>query len=372
MTRIPVAKPDLSGNEEQYVLEALRSSWISSTGPFVTRFEKEFAALCGTRGALGVVNGTMALHLALLTVDLRAGDEVLVPSLTYIATANAVRYCGAEPVFVEVDPQTWCMDPGKLEAAITRRTKGVIPVHLYGHPADMDAINHIAATHGLWVVEDAAESHLARYKGRPTGSLAKLGVFSFYGNKVLTSGEGGAITVDDPWLEHRARVLRGQGVDPQRRYFFPITGYNYRLTNLCCALLCAQMERAARMLERRRAIYRRYAELLEGVPGIGFQPVAPWAEPSPWLYCITVDAQAYGRDRDELMALLAAEDIDTRPFFIPVHRLPPFKEASEKRGESLPVTDRLGATGLNLPTYAEMDAADVEAVARAVRKGAAL
>ena len=188
MKSIPVAEPDLSGNEERYVLEAVRSSWISSTGPFVQRFESEFARIAGTRASLGVVNGTMALHLALMTVDLRPGDEVLVPSLTYVATANAVRYCGAEPVFVDVDPDTWCIDPRQLESRITRRTKGIIPVHLYGHPADMDVINHVAATHGLWVVEDAAEAHTARYRGRPAGSLARIGVFSFYGNKVLTSG----------------------------------------------------------------------------------------------------------------------------------------------------------------------------------------
>ncbi len=196
--RIPVAVPDLSGNEEKYAVEAIRSSWISSTGPFVHRFEKEFAELCGTRAAISVCNGTVALHLALLALDVRPGDEVLVPSLTYVATANAVRYVGAEPVFVDVDPGTWCMDPGQLEASITRRTKGIIPVHLYGHPADMDAINHVAAVHGLWVVEDAAEAHLASYKGRKTGSLAPIATFSFYGNKTFTCGEGGAITLNDP------------------------------------------------------------------------------------------------------------------------------------------------------------------------------
>lgn len=368
MIRIPVASPDLSGNEEKYVVEAIRSSWISSTGAFVSRFEKEFAAVCGTRASIGVANGTLALHLALMTVDLRPGDEVLVPSLTYIATANAVRYCGAEPVFVDVDPHTWCMDPKLLEASITRRTKGIIPVHLYGHPADMDVINHIAATHGLWVVEDAAESHFARYKGRPTGGLARIGVFSFYGNKVLTSGEGGAVTLDDPALEHRARLLKGQGVDPERRYFFPITGYNYRLTNLACAILCAQLERAGEMVARRRRIYARYRELLEGVPGIGFQPRAPWVEISPWLYSITVDASEYGRSRDDLAAILADRGIETRPFFHPLHRLPPFKEESRKRGEVLPVTDRLGSSGLNLPTFTRMSDADLETVASAVRE----
>jgi perosamine synthetase len=367
MNRIPVAEPDLGGNEEKYVLEAVRSSWISSTGPYVKRFEQEFAALCGSRGALSVVNGTMALHLALLTVDLRPGDEVLVPSLTYVATANAVRYCGAEPVFVDVDPATWCIDPARLEASITRRTKGIIPVHLYGHPADMDAINHLAATHGLWVVEDAAEAHLARYKGRPTGGLARLGTFSFYGNKILTSGEGGAVTVNDPALEQRARVLRGQGVDPERRYFFPITGYNYRLTNVACALLCAQLERASELVARRRAIFARYQELLRGIPGLGFQPVAPWAEPSPWLFCLTVDERAFGKSRDELMRHLDEHGIETRPFFIPLHLLPPYKEEARKRGDELPVTLALSAAGLNLPTSTRLSDADLERIATAIR-----
>src|SRR6476661_6359846 len=221
--RIPVAAPDLTGNEEKYVLEALRSSWISSTGPFIDRFEREFAAVNGTRTSLGVCNGTVALHLALLALDVRPGDEVLIPSLTYIATANAVRYVGAEPVFVDVDPETWCIDPQRLEDAITPRTRGIIPVHLYGHPADMDAINHLAAVHGLWVVEDAAEAHFARYKNQIVGSLGRIATFSFYGNKILTSGEGGALTLDDPHLELRIRTLRGQGMDPSRRYFFPVT-----------------------------------------------------------------------------------------------------------------------------------------------------
>src|SRR4030065_187304 len=182
---IPLAAPDLSGNEEKYVVDAIRSSWIGATGKYVTRFEKEFASLCGVRASIGVCSGTVALHLALLALDVRPGDEVLVPSLTYVATANAVRYIGGEPVFVDIDPETWGLDPRKIEAAITRRTRGIIPVHLYGHPADMDSINHIAAVHGLWVVEDAAEAHLAKYKGRVAGSLARMATFSFYGNKIF-------------------------------------------------------------------------------------------------------------------------------------------------------------------------------------------
>lgn len=365
---IPVAAPDLSGNEERYVVEAIRSSWISSTGPFIQRFEREFAELCGAGAAIAVCNGTVALHLALLALDVRPGDEVLVPSLTYIATANAVRYVGAEPVFVDVDPATWCIDPARLEARITRRTKGIIPVDLYGHPADMDAINHIAAVHGLWVVEDAAEAHLARYKGRPTGGLASISTFSFYGNKIFTCGEGGVLTVSNPQLEMRIRTLRGQGMDPQRRYFFPVTGYNFRLTNVACAMLCAQFERRNEIIAKRERIFARYRELLDGIPGIGFQPVAAWAQPAPWLFCITVDERAFGRTRDELMHALAAAGIDTRPFFIPLHSLPPFREESARRGERLPVTDTLSCGGMNLPTYGALTEQDIVRIAEIVRK----
>ncbi len=365
---IPVAAADLSGNEEAYVVEAIRSSWISSTGKFVSRFEQEFAAMCGTRAAIGVCNGTVALHLALLGLDVRPGDEVLVPSLTYIATANAVRYVGAEPVFVDVDSDTWCIDPKLLEASITRRTKGIIAVHLYGHPADMDAINHIAAVHGLWVVEDAAEAHLATYNGRPVGGLADVATFSFYGNKILTCGEGGALTLNDRQLELRLRTLRGQGMDPERRYYFPVTGYNFRLTNVACALLCAQLERKDAIVEARGRIFRAYKELLGGIPGIGFQPVANWAVPAPWLFCMTVDKAEYGCSRDELMHILSERGIDTRPFFLPLHKLPPFREESRKRGECLPYTDALSDSGMNLPTYSALRDAQIEQICEIIRQ----
>ena len=364
---IPVAQPDLSGNEEKYVVDAIRSSWISSTGPYVNRFESEFAELCGTRATVGVCNGTVALHLALLALDVRPGDEVLVPSLTYIATANAVRYVGAEPVFVDVDPQTWCIDPRRIEEKITRRTKGIIPVHLYGHPADMDAINHIAAVHGLWVVEDAAEAHLARYKGRVTGNLASMATFSFYGNKIFTCGEGGALTVNDTQLEVRIRTLRGQGMDPNRRYYFPVTGYNFRMTNVAAAFLCAQLERKDAIIARRKEIFRMYDEQLAGIPGIGFQPVAPWAQPAPWLYCITVSQQEFGRTRDEVMEAFAKEKIESRPFFLSLHHLPPFREESARRGDVLPVTEALSESGLNLPTFASLSETSIDRIASVIR-----
>lgn len=364
--RIPVAAPDLSGDEERNVVDAIRSSWISSTGAYLDRFESKFADICESDAALGVSNGTVALHLALLGLDVRPGDEVLVPSLTYVATANAVRYVGAEPVFVDVDPETWCIDPKLLECSITRRTKGIIAVHLYGHPADMDAINHVAAVHGLWVIEDAAEAHFARYKGRPTGGLAKIGTFSFYGNKIITCGEGGSVNVSDKQLQLRLQTLRGQGMDPRRRYYFPITGYNFRMTNIAAAILCAQLDRWEQILARRRRIFEAYQTLLAGIPGIGFQPVAPWAERAPWLFCITVDPVAYGRSRDDLSSALAARGIETRPFFLSLHKLPPFRDESALRHEELPVTETLSNTGLNLPTFGAMTDTQIAMIAEAI------
>jgi perosamine synthetase len=364
--KIPVAAPDLSGNEERYAVEAIRSSWISSTGPFLNRFEAEFASLCDVPHAIAVSNGTVALHLALLGMKLHPGDEVLVPSLTYIATANAVRYAGAEPVFVDVDPQTWCLDPARLEQAITRRTRGIIAVHLMGHPADMDRINEVAAVHGLWVVEDAAEATLARYKGRTAGGLGHVGTFSFFGNKLFTSGEGGALTLADGMLNARLRILRGQGMDPHRRYYFPVTGYNYRLTNVACAILCAQLERRQQILDRRHAIFATYRRLLGRVPGVDFQPVAPWAELSPWMFSVRIDEKEFGLGRDELMACLAQEGIETRPMFIPLHTLPPFREESQRRGEYLPVTDHVSASAVMLPTYTQLSDADLKRIADAI------
>lgn len=367
VARLPVSIPDLGGNEERYVVDAIRSSWISSTGAYVTRFEREFADFSESRAAVSVANGTVALHLALLALDVAPGDEVIVPSLTYVATANAVRYVGGEPLFVDVDPATWCIDPAAIEAAITPQTRGVIAVHLYGHPADMDAINAVAARHGLWVVEDAAEAHGARYKGRAAGSLATIATFSFYGNKILTSGEGGAVTVNDPELERRVRLFRGQGVDPERRYFFPVVGYNYRLTNVACALLCAQLERWPELEAARRRVFDEYRDHLGDVPGIGLQPVADWAQRAYWLFCITVDEERFGMSRDDLATALDADGIETRPFFYPLHRLPPY-EGRPGAARPLPVTDALAAAGLNLPTYPQMSVADVQLVATAIRR----
>ena len=369
---IPVAIPDLSGNEEKYAREAIQSSWISSTGPFLDRFEAEFASQCQTSECLAVANGTVALHLALLALDVRAGDEVIIPALTYIATANAVRYMGATPVFADVDPGTWCLDPACIQQLITPRTKGIIAVHIYGHPADMDAINGVAKAHGLWVVEDAAEAHFAEYKGRRVGSMSDIATFSFFGNKVFTCGEGGAITLNDAGVAAHARSLRGQGVDPERRYVHPIIGYNYRLTNVAAAMLCAQMERADAILARRSAIFRAYETYLAGVPGIGVQPVANWAKRTPWLFCITVDPDAFGSTRDELAEHLRTGGVDNRPFFLGMHMQEPYRDLHAQQKTDLPVTEHLSEVGLNLPTYVAIEDGQIEMIcARIAEKAGA-
>lgn len=362
--RIPVSAPDLSGNESRYVQQALESGWISSTGEFVARFESEFAEACGARSAISVCNGTAALHLALLTLGIGPGDEVIVPALTFVATANSVTYVGAYPRFVDVDPVTFCIDPDRVAEAITPRTRAIIAVHLYGHPADMDRLRKIADDHGLWLVEDAAQAHFAAYKGRPVGSLGDIATFSFYGNKIIASGEGGAVVLSSPELEAKARLIRGQGMDPARRYYFPIVGNNFRLTNVACAILCAQLERRDSMLRRRRAIDRLYRNLLGDIPGLTVPATAAAVTRSPWLANVLIDAAVFGTSRDGLASLLEAQGIETRPFFIPLHLLPPYRAAMSG---DLPVAEAVAESGLSLPMHAGMKDADVRSVARAVR-----
>ena len=284
---------------------------------------------------------------------------MIVPSLTYIASVNAMTYVGARPVFVDVDPVTWCIDPAAVAAAVTSRTRAIMAVHLYGQPADMDSLMSIAQEHSLHVIEDAAEAPLATYRDRPTGSLGHVATFSFYGNKILTSGEGGALTSDDDDLVARMKLFRGQGMDLSRRYFFPVIGYNYRLTNIAAAFLCAQMDRRSELVARRLAIFARYTQALANVPGIELQASLPDRTRAPWLYSVVVGDE-FGCTRDELAASLAERDIETRPFFIPVHTLPPYASVAKER--VLPVTMRLGSQGINLPTYSQMTDAEVDTV----------
>lgn len=365
--RIPVMSPSLKGNEAKYVQDAVASTWIGGAGAYLERAEREWAEICGTKESVCASNGTTALHLALVGLGVGPGDEVIVPALTYVATANAVRFVGAEPVFVDVDPMTWCMDPARIEAAITRRTKGIMPVHLFGHPADMDAINKLAALYKFWVIADSAQAHLAKYKGRPVGSLADMEVFSFHVGKILTCGEGGAITLDDSKLAKWLRMVRGHGMDPERRFYHPRTAYNYRLTNLQAAVLCAQFERRGEIVRRRRLLFKRYEQSLRDLPGIEFQHIAEWAVSCPWVFCMTIDEAEFGCSRDQIIEALAAKGIESRPFNYPLHWLPPFRELAAKRGDSCPVSEHLSRVGMYLPSSTDITDEETDVVCNAMR-----
>ncbi len=359
---IPVAEPDLSGNELRYVTECVQTEWVSSLGKYVGAFEEAMAARCGRRHAISVCNGTAALHLALVVLGIGPGDEVIVPSLTFVATANAVSYTGATPVFADSEPAYWQIDPQGLEALVTPRTRAIIPVDLYGHPFDMDAVASVAQRHGLAIVEDAAEAHGALYKGRPCGSLGDMSCFSFYGNKVITTGEGGMIlTDDDAWYE-RARFLRDHAMSATERYYHPEIGYNYRLTNIQAALGLAQVERIETFIEAKRRNAAHYARRLLGVPGITVAPEAAWARNVYWMYSILVNPD-FPLSRQELMAALKQRGVDTRPFFHAIHTMP--CHAGE---ECLPVAEGIAARGLNLPSSVRLTEEQIDYICQQIRE----
>lgn len=345
---IPISNPSLHGNELRYVTECVTSGWVSSVGPFVGRFEQAFAEYCGTAHAVSCSNGTTALHLALLALGVQPGDEVIVPTLTYVATANAVAYCGATPVFVDAEAATWNMDPGQIEALITERTKGIIVVHLFGHPVDMDPILEVARRRGLFVLEDAAEAHGAEYKGRRVGAIGDAATFSFFGNKIITTGEGGMITTNDARLAGEMRRLKNHGMDPHRKYWFETVGYNYRLTNVASAIGLAQLERIDWHLEEREKIAAWYREELAGVPGLSWQAEMPWAKHVWWLFTVVVD-ETIPLGRFDVLAGLTARGIEGRQIVYPIHQLPPYQRP-DHRGR-FPVSERVVDRGIHLPTW---------------------
>jgi len=363
----PVAEPAIGALEEQYVLDAVRSGWVSSLGRYIGDFEADFASYCGCRHGVATSSGTTALHLALVCLGVGPGDEVIVPTLTFAATASAVSYTGAAPVFVDADPRHGCVDPVALQQAISSRTRAIIPVHLYGHPADMDPILAAAAEHGVPVVEDAAEAHGALYRGRRVGSLGKVGVFSFYGNKLITTGEGGMLVTDDAELAQRARFLRDHGMSSERRYWHPVIGFNYRLTNLQAALGLAQLHRIDEFLARKREIFTWYQEALASDTGIQLSAELPWARNAFWLTCALLpDGAAQATVMDELKA----RGIDSRPFFHPMHTLPPYKDSFRTvslDGAGCPVAERLADRGINLPSSVSLERSDVLHIGRALR-----
>jgi perosamine synthetase len=356
---IPCSQPSLGALEEQYLLEALRSGWVSSTGDFVLRFERGLADLLGLPFGVATSNGTTALHLALAALGIGPGDEVLVPNLTFAATANAAFMAGARPVLVDSLPDHWNMDPAQAEAACNGRTRAMIVVHLLGHACDMGPLLDLARRRGLKVVEDCAEALGCTWEGRPVGALGDIGTFSFYGNKVITTGEGGLCATADPELERRLRVLRAHGMSPQRQYWHEVVGFNYRMTNLNAALGVAQLERMGELLARRRALRELYDSQLTGLPGVRIRFSAP-GRTIDWLYPLFLEGALAAR-RDDFLEGLHAQGVDARPMFHPLHLMPPF--AGLPRSPSLEHSARWGGSGLLLPLYPALEDDQVRRIA---------
>ena len=359
-----VSEPSLAGNELAYVTECIETNWISSAGRFVCDFESAFAATAGCRYGIAASSGTAALHLVIAALGLGPGDEVIMPAFTMIATANTVAYTGATPVLVDAEPDTWNIDPLQIEACITPRTKAIVVVHTYGHPADMDAIMSIAARHGLAVVEDAAEAHGAKYRGRSVGGIGSAGAFSFYGNKIITTGEGGMVTTNDPDLAAVARRLRDHAFSAERHFWHEYRGFNYRMTNLQAAVGLAQTERRGELVAHRRRSREAYDAALRGVRGITLPVERAEVQNVFWMYAILVEPE-FGCSRDALRIALAANGIETRTMFIPIHLQPIYYHAFA--GRRFPVAESLCRRGMYLPSGPRVGHADIAYVASEIR-----
>ena len=362
----PVSKPFLGGRELEYVIDAVKSGWISSLGAYVTRFEDEFASFCGVKHAICVSNGTVALHLALVAKGIGKGDEVIMPDLSFIATANATLLTGARPVFCDIDADSLCIDPEKIEALITPQTKAILPVHLYGHPANMPAIMEIADRHGLFVLEDAAEAHGSAVAGQRVGGLGHCATFSFYANKNLTTGEGGMITTNDDKLAREIAFLRDHAMSPNKRYWHERMGFNYRMTNLQAALGCAQLEQFDVFFAKRRSLFQGYSKRLEGIPGLQLNRQARGTTNSYWMICAEFDGVDIS-GRDLICDELRKRGVDTRPYFYPMSDMPHLEGPADT-----PIAHAATAKGINLPTYLSLNDNDLDAVCDAVREVAVL
>ena len=362
---IPVCEPTLSGKEKEYLLDCLESNWISSAGKYIPAFEEKFAAECGCKYGIACVNGTVALHLALAALGLEPGDEVILPTFTMIATINSVTYTGATPVLIDSEPCTWNMDVEQLADKITPKTKAIIPVHIYGHPVDMDPIMELAEQHGIFVLEDAAEAHGAEYKGRRAGGLGHAAGFSFYANKIITTGEGGMITTNHAKLAALTQNLRDHAFSSERHFWHKYVGFNYRMTNLQAAVGLAQTEQMSGFIENRRWNAALYSELLKEIPGIVTPPEASYAKNVFWMYSILVEAE-FGLTRDQLRAYLARHGIETRTFFIPMHLQPIYFETF--KGQRYPVAEMLCQRGFYLPSASSLTEQQIKYIAGMVRQ----
>lgn len=362
--KIKIANPVFNGNEKQYLNECIDTGWVSSNGRFIEAFQNKFAEFCGTKYAVACSNGTVSLHLALEALGIGKGDEVIMPTLTYIATANAVTYCGAKPVFADVETDTWNISTLSVEKVITRKTKAIIPVHLYGLPCDMDSIIEIAKKYNLKVIEDAAEAHGAKWKGKAVGSMGDIGSFSFFGNKIITSGEGGMLVTDNKELYRLICNLRSQGVDPNKRYWHDRVAYNYRMTNMQAAVGLAQLENVDWHLAQRQRVAKLYDEKLKGLQEyISVQKVNASSHHAFWMYSI-VFTDKVKDERDQIMKSMEGFGIEMRPLFYPMHVMPPYYDSNV----ACPVAEKISERGINLPTHANLSESDIDYIVDCLKK----
>jgi len=362
---IPVNEPLLTEADFASVNDAMRSGWISGSGPHIEAFEQRWAAYCGRKHGIAVANGSVALHVAVSLLDLEPGDEVIMPSFTIISCAWPVILSNATPVLVDSDPRTWTIDVDKIRARITRRTRAIMPVHIYGNPVDMQPLLELANEYGLRVIEDAAEAHGALYRGDHIGSFGTMSCFSFYANKLITTGEGGMLLADDDGLAERARRMRNLGFQPGRRFVHNELGYNFRLTNLQAALGLAQVERIDDIVARKRAMGRAYTERLSRLGGLELQVEQEWSRGVYWMYGLLV-RETTGLDAAELSRRLAARGIETRPFFLGMHEQPVLRKRGLFRDQSYPVAERLARQGLYLPSGLGLNEEQIECICQAV------
>ena len=359
---IPIASPDLGKEELNLVLDAMKSGWISSQGPYIPRFEDQFAEYHETKFGVATSNGTTALHLALEALDVKKGDEVILPALTFVATANVVRYCNAKPVFVDINPNYWGIDSNSVEEKITPNTKVIIPVHLYGHPCDMDPLVDLAEDNSIYILEDAAEAHGAEYKSRKIGSIGDISAFSFYGNKIITTGEGGMCISNNEDLIEKMRIIRDHGMDPKKKYWHSRIGYNYRMTNIQAAIGVAQLQKLDQFIEKKRQIATWYTQNLIELANqefISHQIEEKWAKSVFWMFSILINPK-FGKTRDQIINFLKDGNIDSRPFFYPIPHMPPY--ASLRSSEGITHSESISEKGLNLPSSTNIKKESIEMI----------
>jgi len=355
---IPVNEPSLNGRSLEYVSECIRTGWVSSAGRFINEFEEQWAAYCGRKYGIAVANGTVALQLAIAALDLQPGDEVIMPSFTIISCALAVIYNGGVPVLVDSDPRSWCLDVDQVKSKISPRTRAIMPVHIYGHPVDMDPLLQLASEYGLAIIEDAAEAHGAEYlsergsvseRWSRCGSFGAMSTFSFYANKLITTGEGGMVVTDDPALAETLRSMRNLCFQAQRRFYHEELGFNFRLTNIQAALGLAQLEGMAEIIERKRRIGQTYNQRLSGLNALRLPVEESWARSVYWMYGVVLALDSH-TNADGLAETLKKLGVETRPFFLGMHEQPVFHKRGLFKDEHYPVAEELGRQGLYLPS----------------------